>query len=230
MDPQLTKKLIRRRLILDNLLESSIINEKENKIKNTEKSSVLLVDNIISSNHTVKNNFLEKIKKFESFSENQVKITQQVVVEIPQNNFISVYKPNKQNTDSLLLKKTHNITKKLELDGPKNLYNYNKQNQNLLKTKKKKFESSLEQENNISKENSYNVKEHAQCKNKPPNTPITNISSKSDFNNWKIDSNWVFYTDYSHLNKTKIILNNKSSQKKKKNIGIIQIVKKFSRI
>lgn len=229
MDPQLTKKLIQRRLILDNSLENSIIDEKENKTKNTEQFSGLFTDNIISPDHNVKNNFLEKIKKFESFSDNQVKITQQVVEEKPQNISECVYKPNKQNTNQLLLKKTHIITKKLELDDSKNICNNKKQNHDTFNIKIKQFGSSLEQENKISKENAHNVKEHAQCKNKPPNTPIINISSKSDFNNWKIDSNWVFYTDYSHFNKTKIVLNNKLSQKKKKNIGIIQIIKKFSR-
>lgn len=222
MDPQLTKQLIRRRLILENSLVTSTGNENENKTKNIEVST----DSIIPSNQTIKNNFLEKIRKFESFSDNQVKITQQIAVEKPQINFESVNKPyNKQYTDPALLKIKHDIIrKKLELDGIQNVCNNKKQNQNVINAKLKQFDSTSVQENKISKE-----KKRIQTTNEPPNTSNIKLSSKSDFNNWKIDKNWVFYTDYSHCNNTKIILKNKFSTKIKKNIGIIQTIKKFSR-
>lgn len=70
MDPQLSKQLNRRRLILKNSLENSI--KDEGTIKKNESCSIFVTDEIVSSANNTKNNFLEKIKVFESFSDHQI--------------------------------------------------------------------------------------------------------------------------------------------------------------
>lgn len=226
MDPQLTKQLIRRRLILENSFQKTTIKD-DNKIKNIETSSVITTDTTSQSN--IKNNFLEKIKKFESFSDNQIKITHQNV-DKPRNNTEIVNKFNKLNKDPTLNKKL--ITNKLELDSSKGLFNNTidvKQKQDIFQEKIKQFESSFVLENTISNENTNNVKGHLKSSNESTKTLKTKLFSKSDYNNWELDKNWVFYTDYSNLTTAsesnikniKNILKKKLIKKKKKNTEIV---------
>lgn len=197
MDPQLTKQLIRRRLILENSLEDSI--NYENKINNIEVSSILLTDNIPSNN--IKHNFLEKIKKFESFGDNQIKKTHQSIVDKSRNNTEIVNKFNNLNKD--IVSKRIQITKKLEFDNTEDLYNNNNKKDNL-NEKIKQFETSFLKNNKILKLNTKNVKEHLQTSNELTKTLKKKRCSKSDYNNWEIDKNWVYYTDYSSVNNKKM--------------------------
>lgn len=195
MDPQLTKQLIRRRMILENALESLI---KEELTTNIEVSLPLVKD-IIPSND-IKNNFLEKIKKFESFSENQINFTHQIGVDKHCNNFDNSIKFNKSNIDKIL-KKTPQIKNKLEVEFTESLFTNNKQQDNFHK-KIKQYESSFKKENTILNKNTLYDKEYPHKLNNSQKTfKIKCSSSKSDYNNWKVDKNWVFYRDYSHLNK-----------------------------
>lgn len=195
MDPQLTKQLIRRRMILENALETSI--KEENTKINIEVSSLSAKDIIQCDD--VKNNFLEKIKKFESFSDNQIKTTHQTGVDKPRNNIDISNKLNKSNKD-IVLKKTI-IRNKLELEFSEGFFSDHKQQDNFHE-KIKQFESSFKIENKILNENSFYVKEYPQLSNDSKKSfKMKCSSSKSDYNNWKLDKNWVFYRDYSHLNK-----------------------------
>lgn len=193
MDPQLTKQLIRRRLILENSLEDSI--NYENKKSNIEVSSILLTDNITSNN--IKHNFLEKIKKFESFGDNQIKKTHQHIVDKSRNNTEIFNKFNNLNKD--IVSKRIQITNKFEFDNTEGLYNNNNKKDNL-NEKIKQFETSFLQNNKILKLNTKNVKEHLHTSNEVTTTLKKKRCSKSDYNNWELDKNWVFYTDYSSVN------------------------------
>lgn len=193
MDPQLTKQLIRRRLILENSLENSI--NYENKINSIEVSSILVADNIPSN---IKHNFLEKIKIFESFSDNIIKKTHQNIVNKPRSNTEIVNKFNNLNKD--IVSKRIPITNKLELDIPESLYNNNKNKDNL-NEKIKQFETSFVlPENKILKLNTSYFKEHVQSSNEFTKSLKKKRCSKSDYNNWEIDKDWVFFTDYSKAN------------------------------
>lgn len=210
MDPQLTKQLIRRRLILENSLENSI--NYENKINNIEVSSILVTDNVPSNN--IKHNFLEKIKKFESFSDNPIKKTHQNIVDKPRNNTEIVNKFNNLNKD--IVSKRIQITNKLEFDNPEGLYNDNKNKDNL-NEKIKQFETSFVLENKILKLNTSYFKENLQTSNELNLTKTLKKKrcGKSDYNNWEVDKNWIFFTDYSKANIEKSILKNKLLSKRK---------------
>jgi len=200
MDPQLTKQLIRRRLILENSLDSSI--NYENKINNIDASSILITDNIPSNN--IKHNFLEKIKKFESFSDNPIKRTHPNIVDKPRSNTEIVKKFNNLNKD--IVSKRIQITNKLEFDNPEGLYNNNTTNKDNLNEKIKQFETSIAPENKILKLNTSYIKEHLQTSNELTKTLKKKRCSKSDYNNWEIDKNWVYFTDYSNANIEKSLL------------------------
>jgi len=194
MDPQLTKQLIRRRLILENSLENSI--NYENKINNIEVSSILVTDNISSNN--INHNFLEKIKIFESFNDNPIKKTHQNIVIKPRSNTEIVNKFNNLNKD--IVSKRIQIKNKLELDIPEILYNNNKNKDNL-NEKIKQFETSFVlPENKILKLNTSYFKEHVQSSNEFTKSLKKKRCSKSDYNNWEIDKDWVFFKDYSKAN------------------------------
>lgn len=192
MDPQLTKQLIRRRLILENSLENSI--NYGNKINNIEVSSILFTNNIPSNN--IKHNFLEKIKKFESFGDNQIKRTHQNIVDKSRNNTEIVNKFNNLKKDTV--SKKIQITNKFEFDNTEDLY-YNNNKKDNLNDKIKQFETSFLPKNKILKLNTRIVKEHLQTSNELTKTLKKNRCSKSDYNNWEIDKNWVFYTNYSSV-------------------------------
>jgi len=213
MDPQLTKQLNRRRLILENSLDTTIKDDKT--VKNTELSSTVINDTIALNNE--KNNFLEKIKKFESFSDNQIKVTQQNIVDKFRINNELVNKINKLNLDSGLKKTV--IKNKVEFDSSSNLINDNKQKQDGFHEKIKQFESSIELENTILKEYTSIVKDHSQTSNKSNKTLKSKFCSKSDYNNWKLDKNWTFFKNYPNLIITKNILKNISLRKKEKITG-----------
>jgi len=196
MDPQLTKQLIRRRLILENSLENST--NYENKINSIEVSTILVTDNIPSN--IIKHNFLEKIKIFESFSDNTIKKTHQNIVNNkPRSNTEIVNKFNNLNKD--IVSNRIPITNKLELDIPESLYNINKNKDNL-NEKIKQFETSLIvlPENKILKLNTSYFKEHVQSSNEFTKSLKKKRCSKSDYNNWEIDKDWEFFTDYSKAN------------------------------
>lgn len=219
MDPQLTKQLIRRRLIVEKSLATPLKNE--NKTKSIEVSSVLATDDALSNN--IKNNFLEKIKKFESFSDNQVNITHTNIIDKPRVNIteIAVNKFNKLNKDSVALRK--NLVKsKLELDGSfKELYNNDNQKQDDFHEKIKQFESSFTVENNILKVKKNNSKERTQKSNESNKTSSAKCSSKSDYNNWELDESWVFFADYSNSVDKSLAQKSKLLRKKKKRTGIV---------
>ncbi|XP_025205926.1 uncharacterized protein LOC112602184 [Melanaphis sacchari] len=183
MDPQLTKQLIRRRLILENSLENSI--NYENKINNIEISPILLTNSVPSSN--IKHNFLEKIKKFESFGDNQTKRTHQKIVEKFRNNTEIVNKFNNLNKETA--SKRIQITNKLEFDSIESFYNNNNKKDNL-NEKIKQFEISSLPKNKALKLSTRSVKEHLQTSNELIKSSKKKICSKSDYNNWKIDKNW----------------------------------------
>jgi len=192
MDPQLTKQLIRRRLILENSLENSI--NYENKINNIDVSSV--TNNIPPNN--IKHNFLEKIKKFESFSDNPIKRTHPNIVDKSRCNTEIVNKFYYLNKD--ILSKRIQTTNKLELDNPEGFYNNNNTNKDNLNEKIKQFETAFTPENKILKLNTSYFKEHLQTSNELTKTLKKKRCSKSDYNNWKIDKNWVYFTDYPKAN------------------------------
>lgn len=218
MDPQLTKQLNRRRLILENSLETSITNEKE--VNNFVPSTTLITD--VRQPNFIKNNFLEKIKKFESFSDSQIKITQQNISDRSRNNTELINKINKLNLEPAL-KKTC-TTNKFEFADNSGLCNDNKQKQDKIHEKIKQFESSPKVSENITlKENTNNlVKKHSQTSNELAKTLKSKSSSKSDYNNWEFDKKWVFSTDFPDLNNKKNLLINKIFRKKKKNSGVTQ--------
>jgi len=215
MDPQLTKQLNRRRLILESSLKTSI--KDENKIKKIEVSSSIFVKDIKPSNNT-KNNFLEKLKKFESFSDPKIKVTHQNIVNRLKNNTEIVKKSDKLNIDPVL--KKSQIINKLEFERSKSVFINSKQNQGSLHEKIKQFESnnSLVLDNKTLKENTYNV--HPQTSNESSKTLKTRICSKSDYNNWELDKTWTFYRDYSaNSNNTNNMLESKLLRRKEKNSG-----------
>lgn len=197
MDPQLTKQLIRRRLILENSLENST--NYENKINSIEVSTILVTDNIPSN--IIKHNFLEKIKIFESFSDNTIKKTHQNIVNNkPRSNTEIVNKFNNLNKD--IVSNRIPITNKLELDIPESLYYNINKNKDNLNEKIKQFETSLIvlPENKILKLNTSYFKEHVQSSNEFTKSLKKKRCSKSDYNNWEIDKDWEFFTDYSKAN------------------------------
>lgn len=219
MDPQLTKQLTRRRLILEKSLISSV--KDENKTKSIEASSTLAID-ALSNN--IKNNFLEKIKKFESFGDNQVNITHQNITDKPRVNIteITVNKFNKLNKNSEALKKNH-VNSKLELNCSfKDLCIDNKQKQDNFHEKIKQFESSFVFENNILKTKKNHSKERTQKSNVSNKISSTKCSSKSDYNNWELDESWVFCTEYlNSVDKKSLVQKSKLSRKKKKSTRIV---------
>lgn len=219
MDPQLTKQLTRRRLILEKSLVSSV--KDENKTKSVETSSTLATD---AQSNNIKNNFLEKIKKFESFGDNQVSITHQNIIDKPRVNIteITVNKFNKLNNNSTALKKNQ-VNSNLEFDCSfKDLCIDNKQKQDNFHEKIKQFESSLVFENNILKANKNNSKERTQKSNISNKTSGKKCSSKSDYNNWELDESWVFCTDYlNSVGKKNLVQKSKLLRKKKKSTGIV---------
>lgn len=206
MDPQLTKQLIRRRLILENSLEVSL--KDEDKIKKTESSLILETD-IIPPNST-KHNFLEKIKKFESFNDNQIKKVHKSIVTDPRNNFEIINKFSQLHKDPVL-KKTLTTNK---LDSPVGFLKNNKQKQGDFHEKVKQFESLFLPEKNkvLRGGNTINVTESTQASNQLRNI-LTSKSSKSDYNNWKVDKNWVFYDDYIKISNKKNVSKNKFLKK-----------------
>lgn len=220
MDPQLTKQLTRRRLILEKSLVSSV--KDENKTKRIEVPSNLSTDDVLSNN--IKNNFLEKIKKFESFGDNQLNITYQHTIDKSRVNIteITVNKFNKFNKDSVASTKNL-VNTKQEFDCSfKDLCIDNKQKQDNFHEKIKQFESSFEFDNNILKVKKNNSKEHTQKSNLSNKTSSTKCSSKSDYNNWELDESWVFCTDYLHsVDKKSLVQKSKLLRKKKKSTGIV---------
>jgi len=194
MDPQLTKQLIRRRLILENSLESTI--NYENKINSIDVSSILVTDNIPSNN--IKHNFLEKIKIFESFNDNLINKTHQNIVNKPRSNTEIVNKFNNFNKE--IVSKRIQITNKLELDIPEGLYNNNKNKDNLNEKTKQYGTSFVLPENKILKLNTSSLKEYVQSSNEFNKSLRKKRCSKSDYNNWEVDKDWVFFTEYSKAN------------------------------
>jgi len=189
MDSQLIKQLNRRRLILENSLETSI--KDENKFKKIDESSLFVTD-IISLNNT-KTNFLEKIKKFESFNNHQVKVTHQNIADRLNNNTKILNKSNKLNIDPVLKKNL--IINKLEFEPSKRDFIVSKQNQGNLREKIKWFEShdSFVLNNKMLKGNTDNI--HPQTSKESIKPLKTKVYTKSDYNNWKLDNNWTFYKD-----------------------------------
>lgn len=209
MDPQLTEHLIRRRLILENHLESV---KDETNINNNNNLKVSSTLNIVPPNDK-KNNFLEKIKKFESFSDNQnIKPTQNNV-DRHQNEIAIVNKLN-QIKEPILKKPL--IINKLQFDNSNDLLNDQKQKQNNFHETIKQFELSFIPENKILKVNVINEKKHQQTKNELTKE-LKKFCSKSDYNNWELDKTWVFHKDGRYLNNTKNQLKSKSFRTKNKN-------------
>lgn len=201
MDPELTKQLNRRRLILESSLKTSIKNE--NKVKYIESYTSLNTD--VIQPKIIKNNFLEKIKKFESFSDTQIKITQQNIVDKSRNNIEILNKFNKLNLDIVLEK-----TNKIELDTLKGLCKDNVQKQDNIYKKIKQFETSFILENKILKENTSNFfKKQSQTRNEISKKFKIKSSSKSDYNNWKLDETWVFSKNFPNLNNKEFTGTNK---------------------
>lgn len=219
MDPQLTKQLNRRRLLLENSLDT--LTEYENKVKKIETTSKLTTD-IVPSDY-IKNNFLEKIKKFESFGDNQTKVTQQNNVDKVRSNTELVSKSNNFNSD-VILKKTP-VTSKLELNTTKDSFVNEKRNQKNRPEKIKQVVSLYVLENKIVKENTNNLHSDERPQTSSDSTKTLKIKScsKSDYNNWKLDKKWVFFTEYPSLinNKTSLFAS-KILKEKKKSTGIIQ--------
>lgn len=205
MDPQLTRQLIRRRLILENSSETKIKNEK--KFKKIE-----ILD--IRPSNSIKNNFLEKIQKFESFNDNRVKIYQNIDVTEFRNNTELINKFNKLNRDPSL--KLIPTTNKVNIENSKKvILNANKQKQDNFYDKIKQFESSsFVHDNKIARGNTINIDENRQSSNELCKKLITK-SSKSDYNNWELDKNWVYYNDYMSVNNDKNQIKNKLSTRKK---------------
>lgn len=194
MDPQLTKQLNKRRLILENSLEAQINNE-NNIVKEVETISTLSAD--IVSKNSIKNNFLEKIKKFESFGDSQKKITQPIAVDKFPWRYQFVNKFNKLNSNSTASKTTLKENK-LEFQTPKELLDdYSKQKKDDFYDKIKQFEPSLVLENMVPRENtSNNVKGSLKASKVLVNALRIKSCRKSDYNNWKIDEKWMFFADY----------------------------------
>lgn len=194
MDPQLTKQLYKRRLVFENSLDA-LINNENNIVKKVETISTLSTNNV--STNSVKNNFLEKIKKFESFSNSQTKITQPVVVDkfrCPWR-YQFVNKFNKLNSNSVAAKTTLRENQ-FEFQAPKELSDDTKQKQDDFYDKIKQFESSLVTENMVPRENAgNNVKGPLKVKVLANALKIKSCG-KSDYNNWKIDEKWTFSADY----------------------------------
>lgn len=215
MDPQLTKKLNRRRLILENSLKTTKTKD-ENRINNIETPSILITD-FKPSNNSKKSNFLEKIRKFESLNDNQTKITHQNIIDKSRNNTEIISKFNKVDKDTVVLKNTL-ITNKLK--NSNNLFIYNKQNQDNFHDKIKQFESFFITENKNLKGNTVSnvIKEYPQVSNESTKLLKTKYCSKSDYNNWELDKNWVFYKNYSNLNNKQILLKSKLFSGRKKRI------------
>ncbi|KAL4144068.1 hypothetical protein QTP88_006300 [Uroleucon formosanum] len=211
MDPQLNKQLIRRRLILENSINY------ENKINNVDVSSILVTDNIPSNK--IKDNFLEKIKKFESFSDNPIKKTYPNIANKPRNNIEIINKFN--NLNKAIVSKRIQIVNKLELDNPKGLYNNNNTNKDNLNEKIKQIETPFAPENKILKLNTSPFKEYLQTSNELTKTLKKKKCSKSDYNNWEVDKNWLYFTDYLKANIEKSLSKNKLLTRKKKLIEII---------
>ncbi|VVC28915.1 Hypothetical protein CINCED_3A020279 [Cinara cedri] len=218
MDPKLTEHLIRRRLILENYSESSEREEKNlNNNSNFEISSAP-VKGIIPS-IDIKNNFLEKLKKFESFSDNQnTKVTHQNIVEKHQNEIAIINKFN-QIKEPILKKPI--ITNNLQFDNSNDSINDRKQKQDNFHEKIKQFELSFVPQNKIQKFNKTNEKKHQQTKNTLAKQLKTKFSSKSDYNNWELDKTWVFHKDDTNLNNTKNQLKSKPQREKKKKTEIV---------
>lgn len=217
MDPQLTKQLIRRRLILEKSLDISVKNE--NKTKSVEVTTISATDDVLSNN--IKNNFLEKIKKFESLGDNQVNITYQNIIDKPRANITEIA-VNKLNKDSVALKKNL-VNSKLEVDCSfKDLCIDNKQKQDEFHEKIKQFESSIVFENDILKIKKNNSKERTKKSNVSNKTSSSKCSSKSDYNNWELDESWVFCTEYlNSVDKKNQVQKSKLLRRKKKSTGIV---------
>jgi len=214
MDPQLTKQLNKRRLLLENSLDISTKNE--NKIKKIEKTSKFTTD-IVSPDY-IKNDFLEKIKKFESFGDNQTKVTQQNNVDKVRSNTNLIRKYKNFNLDAALEKIP--VTSKLELDTTKDSFVNEKKNQNNGLEKIKQVESSSLLRNKIVKENTNNLHsdKRSQILGDFKKTLKKKSCNKSDYNNWKLDKKWVFFTEYPSLtnNKASSFANKVSEKEKKK--------------
>lgn len=213
MDPQLTKELNRRRLILENFLKTTKTKD-EYRIKNIEIPSISITD-IKPSNNNKKSNFLEKIRKFESLNDNQTKTTYQNIINKSRNNTEIINKFNKVDKDSVLLKKTLNTNKP---ENSKDLFIYSKQNQDNFYDKIKQFESFFITENKNLKGNTVSnvIKEYPQLSNESTKILKTKYCNKSDYNNWELDKNWVFYKNYSNLNHKQILLKSKLFSEKKR--------------
>lgn len=223
MDPQLTEHLIRRRLILENHSESSVKDEKyiNNSNNNFEVSPTSVKPGIIPSSD-LKNNFLEKIKRFESFNDNRnIKTAHQNIV-IYQDKFQNeIAVANKLNKIKEPISKISPlfVTNKLQFDNNSNdLFNDRNKKKINFHEKIKQFELSFVPENtNLRVVNTTNEKKHQQQTTTELTKQLkTKFSSKSDYNNWELDKTWVYYKDGTNLNNTKNQLKSKPLKKKKK--------------
>jgi len=79
----------------------------------------------------------------------------------------------------------------------------------------KQFEKSFAPENKILKLNTSPFKEYLQTSNELTKTLKKKKCSKSDYNNWEVDKNWVYFTDYSKANIEKSLSKNKLLSRKK---------------
>lgn len=223
MDPQLIKELTRRRLILENSLKTTKTKD-ENRTKNIEMPSILNTD-FKPSNNNKKSTLLERIRKFESLNNNQTKITQQNIIGKSRNNTEITNKFNKVDKDTVLLNNTL-ITNKLQ--NSNGIFIYSKQNQDNFHNKIKQFESFFITENKNLKGNTVSnvITEYPQVLNESTKTLKTKYCSKSDYNNWELDKNWVFYKNYSNLNNKQILLKSKLFSGEKKRIPESLITRK----
>lgn len=222
MDPQLTEHLIRRRLILENHSQSSVKNEKNrNNNNNFEVSSTSVEQGVIPSSD-IKNNFLEKIKRFESFNDNRnIKTAHQniVIYQDKLQNEITIANKLNQIKEPILKKSPILNANKLQFDNNSNdLLNDQNQKKINFHEKIKQFELSFVLENkNLRVVNTTNEKKHQQQTTTELTKQLkTKFSSKSDYNNWELDKTWVFYKDGTNLNNTKNQLKSKPLKKKKK--------------
>lgn len=227
MDPQLTKQLNKRRLILENSLDDSIKNE--NTVEKIDTTSKLITD-VTPPNYNIKHNFREKIKKFESFGDNQVnKSTQRNTVDKSRSNAELVNKFKIFNSDAVS-KKTL-VTSKLELNTTKDTSaDDNKRSRDNGNEKIKPVEPFPVLENNqitVKDCRTSNLRgdERPQTSSERcTKTLKTKSCSKSDYNNWELDKKWMFFTEYPSLMNSKVSLfASKILKKKKKSAtGIVQ--------
>lgn len=152
--------------------------------------------NEVPSSNNINTNFLEKIKKFESFGDSQTKITSyQNSVDRPhKSNEVS----NKFNKDPIL-KKTL-ITNKFDrstFDSPESFFADNKQKPENLYENLTHFKPLYTSEQFTLKEKAHDANNvRPKTCNKWIKALKTKFSNnKSDYNNWVLDKSWVFSED-----------------------------------